>query len=144
MKNLILVECETFVVLELTSGHSVLVSRCDVERVAPYRWHASFGSRSRKWYCRGVVEGKKVSMHRFLMQPERHLVVDHVNRDSLDNRRDNLEIITQRENMLRCPTWKRAGQPAVVQMSPAIETYSLRLQLVQNFAQNQPIQQNQL
>ena len=45
--------------------------------------------------------GKKpkiISMHREIMNPRKGLLVDHRNRDSLDNRRDNLRIATHSQN----------------------------------------------
>jgi hypothetical protein len=39
------------------------------------------------------------ALHRFLMQPSSGLVVDHINGDTLDNRRENLRICTHVENL---------------------------------------------
>ena len=50
-------------------------------------------------------------MHRFILGLpiglESDVVVDHINGDSLDNTRENLEIVSQEENMARVETWKR-------------------------------------
>lgn len=42
----------------------------------------------------------KVKMSRLIMQPVGDFVVDHINRNPLDNRRENLRIVTQAENLL--------------------------------------------
>lgn len=43
------------------------------------------------------VDGIK-RLHRFLMKPPKDMVVDHINRNPLDNRRINLRVCTMEEN----------------------------------------------
>ncbi len=102
--------------IRLTQGKVALVDDEDFERVNALKWYASHESRGTKWYAirRETIDGKrtKVRMHRFVLglplgylDPER--VVDHLNHDSLDNRKCNLEVITQEENMKRSQGWKK-------------------------------------
>lgn len=100
--------------IPLTQGMVALVSDEDYEKVSQYKWHASLESRGTKWYAcrRETIDGKrvKIRMHRFVMGlppgKDDPRVVDHINHNSLDNRRENLEVITQEENMQRSPGWK--------------------------------------
>ena len=45
---------------------------------------------------------KTIYMHRFIMSTPEGLVVDHINRDKLDNRRKNLRNCTNTENARNC------------------------------------------
>lgn len=59
--------------------------------------------KSHKWYLNnnGYVYNNKIGkLHRYIMNPSDDLVVDHINRNPLDNRRDNLRICTQHDNCL--------------------------------------------
>lgn len=49
-------------------------------------------------YVRGEVEGKETYMHRYVAGAEKGQYVDHKNRDTLDNRRENLRVCSQSEN----------------------------------------------
>ena len=54
-------------------------------------------------------------LHRIIMGEPEDLVVDHINRDPLDNRRENLRIVTQQENTMNMSMSKRnkSGVPGV-------------------------------
>ena len=100
--------------IPLTKGKVALVSDEDYPMLMQFKWYASLESRGTKWYAvrRQTIDGKrvKIRMHRFIMGlppgKEDLRVVDHKNDNSLDNQRDNLEVIYQRENMERSKGWK--------------------------------------
>lgn len=100
--------------IELTQGKVVLIDACDFESLSQWKWYAKHcpdgrrATKSSKYYAarteirkRGPKAGKKkeVYMHRFLMDAPKGKVVDHRNGDGLDNRRQNLRICTQKENL---------------------------------------------
>lgn len=43
---------------------------------------------------------KQIFMHRMILNPPDHLVVDHKNENRLDNRRVNIRIATRRQNVI--------------------------------------------
>lgn len=90
------------VAIPLTLGMVAIVDDTDAAAVQQYKWHASKTSDGH-YYARGYVQQGdkwvKVYMHRFLTGVSRGAVVDHINGDTLDNRRDNIRVCTQAENM---------------------------------------------
>jgi hypothetical protein len=44
-------------------------------------------------YARASIKGKKVYMHRFIMNAEQGSHVDHINHMTLDNRKSNLREV---------------------------------------------------
>lgn len=62
-----------------------------VELVKKYKW----GLTNHGYvFCSSIRQ----QLHRFIMNPPEGMVVDHINHNPLDNRRDNLRICTQHEN----------------------------------------------
>jgi hypothetical protein len=108
--------------IELTQGLHSIVDEEDFERVSKYHWYASRNSRGTKWEARRTARHSdkprwracKVKLHHFVLNispnemPAGH-VVDHINGDSLDNRKSNLEIVTQRVNMERAGVLPKRG-----------------------------------
>jgi hypothetical protein len=65
----------------------------DWGRVRGFRWHVdSLG------YVAGYVNGNQVRLHRHLMEAGRGQIVDHKNRDQMDNRKGNLRLASKSEN----------------------------------------------
>lgn len=74
-------------------GGILLVSEIDFELVSKYKWH-----QTKHGYVRGCVNGKNVGINRFIMNPKRNEEVDHINKNKLDNKRENLRVLIPIKN----------------------------------------------
>lgn len=74
-----------------------LISPQDVNLIKKFRWYLS-KSKGGQNYVFAIKNGKRVSMHRVLLRPQRGYVVDHIDHDTLDNRRGNLRLALPKEN----------------------------------------------
>jgi len=81
----------------LTKGQFTVVDNEDYDLVVQHKWLAT--AAGGKFYAARKIQTPKGSrllyLHRFLMRPPDHLVVDHINHNPLDNRRSNLRVCTQ-------------------------------------------------
>lgn len=71
-------------------------------------YHIRISCKNGKLYAQGHQRGDKSSnvslFHRVLMGPPKHMVVDHINGNTLDNRKSNLRVCTRRENLINSAT----------------------------------------
>ena len=74
-------------------GGIAIVSPEDYELVSQYKWH-----NTPKGYAIGKIGNKMMRMNRFIMNDPKGKVIDHINRNKLDNRRENLRIYTTLQN----------------------------------------------
>ena len=87
--------------IALTQGKFAIVDAADYEWLNQYKWYVSCSSPGMYYACR-QSEGRSIMMHRQIMDPPAGHVVDHINRNSLNNRRGNLRVCTQAENVRNC------------------------------------------
>jgi hypothetical protein len=109
-------------VIPLTRGKYALVDAADYRRLLAHRWYFQGSGYAARRITRavapGVVRQWVVYMHREVLglpeQPLRvwrrgDLVVDHINRDKLDNRRSNLRLVSHPTNMRNQDARGRSG-----------------------------------
>ena len=85
-------------IINLTKGYSTKVDDSDFEILNQYKWCASVGRNGYVYAISRIKHGGKIIMHRLLLKPNCKEVVDHIDGDTLDNRRENLRIATRRQN----------------------------------------------
>jgi len=81
--------------------HTVLVDACDLERVlAAGPWHVKPDRKTVYVQRKALVDGKRKTqkLHRFLFNAG-DLEIDHANGNGLDNRRENLRVATNGQNV---------------------------------------------
>lgn len=87
---------EDFVIIKASNTkEDILVSKTDYELIEDIRvscWSVCNG------YAETKVNGKTVRLHRLVTKALKGQVVDHINHNTLDNRKENLRIVTVTEN----------------------------------------------
>lgn len=87
--------------IQLTQGKFAIVSDTDYKELSKHRWHAHKDKNGVLFYAERYDRKRTpriIKMHREIMKPEKHLVIDHRNGNGLDNRRSNLRICTTAQN----------------------------------------------
>lgn len=111
-KNEIHIVHDTAVLVVVYKGekYETVLDARDVQKVASYSWSLrtqfyKYGKplKSPTVYISGSrPDGRGgqrcIYLHRLLMAPPKGLVVDHINGDGMDNRRENLRVVTRAQN----------------------------------------------
>ena len=88
---------DNYVEIELQNGLKTLIDLEDLNKISIMGWYAKYDSHTKGYYVCGGSDG--VRLHRFLMNTPENLVVDHINRNTLDNRKSNLRNVSNSDNM---------------------------------------------
>lgn len=95
----------------------IVIDKADESKFDQHTWTASNNGKGRLYVLRTVWNGTgkkqgKVYLHRFLTNAPTGQIVDHINGNSLDNRKCNLRVGTRVENNMNRPANKtRRGRP---------------------------------
>ncbi len=82
--------------IPLTQDKFAIVDAEDYGWLCKYKWHTL--KNRRNYYARNQRPNGAVLMHRVITNAPRHLVVDHINHNGLDNRKRNLRLCTVAQN----------------------------------------------
>lgn len=100
-----IIDSEQVWTIPLTHGLFAIVDECDIDLAITDNWYSSKLS-SLNGYAIANRNYKKVRMHRIILARKFNILMlddnlrgDHINRNSLDNRRANLRLATHAENM---------------------------------------------
>jgi len=90
-------------VLLSNKGYQILVDKEDVKKITKLRWHITSKTKEKVYFAHDIRKNKKlisIPIHRFILGVmDTKLSVDHINGDTLDNRKRNLRLCTTSENM---------------------------------------------
>lgn len=74
------------------------IDESDLDLVSKYNW--SISTTDGYLYTSIYIFKSTMTMHKLLMSTPIGLYVDHINRNRIDNRRENLRIVTKQENRI--------------------------------------------
>ena len=103
-----IIKYDNYAELLLYNQQSIEIDRVkidleDIELLSKYKWHRRRKKVNNNEYDVIItnIDGKEYSMHRLLMDAKSDEVVMHKNKDYLDNRKENLEIVGKLRHLLR-------------------------------------------
>jgi hypothetical protein len=86
--------------IPLSRGLFAIVDDCDFNEMSKFKWcaqeddHTYYAVRSEKH----IGKTKVIRMHRSILNPSDDMVIDHINGNGLDNRRENIRACSIKEN----------------------------------------------
>lgn len=95
---------DDFAIVPLTRGFEAIIDAADAELVGRFLWCASVVKDGCIYAKRGERDAagvlRTIKLHRWLIDAPSHLMVDHIDRNTLNNRRSNLRLATIAQNNL--------------------------------------------
>jgi hypothetical protein len=85
---------ESYRLIPLTQGQNAIVDAEDWEELSRWNWRACWSKNTKSFYA---YRAKNIPMHVYIMRGQNHRV-DHINHDTLDNRKKNLRRCTLSQN----------------------------------------------
>lgn len=92
--------------IHMPRGFVALVDDEDYEEMSQYFWGVDTHGYARRNYRKENGKYSMTAMHRQIMEAEEGDIVDHINRNTLDNRKSNLRFVTKGENNVNAPRRK--------------------------------------
>lgn len=85
-------------------GHTLLIDEDDLPILQQRKWKVT--KIGQRFYVVAQVDKRTTYLHRLIMNSPQGLVIDHINQNGLDNRKENLRCVKQRQNIINAGTFK--------------------------------------
>jgi hypothetical protein len=89
--------------MQLTQGQVTVFDKVMLECILEHKWHAQYSPSINNFYAVAVINKKRTPLHREIMSLFGDYTIgkeiDHIDHDTLDNRKCNLRCVTHAENM---------------------------------------------
>lgn len=99
--------------IKLTQNQYAIVDDEDYEYLNQWKWYAEWNQRGHVYYAVRTSKNKRIYMHRMLMNTPKGAQTDHINNNSLDNRKSNLRICSHRQNQQNLKRQTSSKYPGV-------------------------------
>ena len=84
--------------IQLTQNKKTIVDDEDYERLSKRTWYYANGYACQKTLYSKNRDRKIILMQKVIMNADKKTLIDHINRDKLDNRKSNLRTATHGQN----------------------------------------------
>lgn len=86
---------------------STIIDIDDVERVKKYKWSCKIEEDNRVYFTSKMNDGQvALRLNRFILNYDGKFAIDHINRDTRDNRKINLRIASKSQNAMNTGNYK--------------------------------------
>jgi hypothetical protein len=89
-------------IIKLTRNKSTIIDNEDFDLVNQYKWFGYKDHNKEKWYVLGYKKGERkkyIYMHRLILSAPKGILVDHRDRDGLNNQKSNLRLCNHSQNL---------------------------------------------
>lgn len=87
--------------IKITQNKQLIIDDEDFESVSKHKWSAV--KKGNNFYAVSRIDGKIVSAHRFLLNiNDSKILIDHIDRDGLNNQKINLRFCNKSQNGANC------------------------------------------
>lgn len=97
--------------IQLTKGYETIIDNSDAW-VTEWKWYAHDTGDGRYIYAERKIKGnQRIQLHRLIMDCPKEMTVDHIDGDTLNNKRANLRIGTKQQNVFN--QQKQSGRTSI-------------------------------